>query len=72
MFLKIIIILLGGFIIYTLFFKKQRQKDMNSKNDKMITDDMVECQNCKTFVSLNEAIVSNGKFYCSKDCLNSK
>jgi uncharacterized protein len=75
MILKALLVLVGGYIIYLLFFKK-KHKDENStsrnKSDKMISDDMIECQGCKTFVSLNEAIVSNGKFYCSKDCLISK
>ena len=50
-------------------FDKSRQND-TAKKDKMITDDMIECESCKTYVSLNEAILSNGKYYCSKDCLN--
>ena len=40
--------------------------------DEMITDEMVECPTCKTYVSKKEAIVSNGKFYCSKECLLNK
>ncbi len=42
------------------------------KNDKLISDEMVECPTCSTFVSSKEAIVSSGKFFCSKDCLNNK
>lgn len=71
MFLKALLVLLGGYIIYLIFFKK-KHKDADAKNDKMISDDMIECQGCKTFVSLNEAILSNGKYYCSKECLNIK
>ncbi|QKF73427.1 hypothetical protein AFAEC_1266 [Aliarcobacter faecis] len=71
MLLKVIAVILVGFIIYLLFFKNRRV-DGVKKNDKLISDEMVECPTCSTFVSQKEAIVSNGKFYCSKDCLNNK
>lgn len=71
MLLKVIAVILVGFIIYLLFFKNRRV-DGVKKNDKFISDEMVECPTCSTFVSQKEAIVSNGKFYCSKDCLNNK
>ena len=54
-----------------LFFKNKRV-DGVKKNDKLISDEMVECPTCSTFVSQKEAIVSSGKFFCSKDCLNNK
>ena len=38
----------------------------------MITDEMMECPTCKTYVSQKEALLSNGKFYCSKECLENK
>jgi len=66
MLLKILLLIIVGFLIYIIFFKKSR------KNNEQISDLMVECPNCKTFVSQKEAIVSNGKFYCSKDCLSKR
>ncbi|PZP12688.1 MAG: hypothetical protein DI602_08435 [Aliarcobacter butzleri] len=69
MILKVLGLVIVGFVIYFIFFKKSRQNDI-AKKDKMITDDMIECESCKTYVSLKEAILSNGKYYCSKDCLN--
>jgi len=71
MFLKIVAFFAILFVIYLLFFKKSRNENIK-KNDKLISDEMVECPTCKTFVSQNEAIVSNGRFYCSKECLNKK
>ena len=64
---KIIFVALVLFLIYLIFFKKSRKKDQN-----LISDEMVECPTCSTFVSSKEAILSNGKFYCSKDCLNKR
>ena len=71
MVLKVVIVIIAAFLIYVFLFKKGREKEINKK-DEMITDEMVECPTCKTYVSKKEAIVSNGKFYCSKECLENK
>ena len=71
MLLKVIAVILIGFIIYLLFFKNRRV-DGVKKNDKLISEEMVECPTCSTYVSQKEAILSNGKFYCSKECLLTK
>lgn len=70
MIVKIIILALVLFLIYMLFFKKSRKT--NKPDDRLISDEMVECPTCNTFVSSKEAIVSSGKFFCSKDCLNKR
>ncbi|DAB32133.1 MAG TPA: Prokaryotic metallothionein, partial [Sulfurospirillum sp. UBA11407] len=31
-------------------------------------DIMIECSECTTFVSESEAIIKDGKFFCSKQC----
>ncbi len=71
MLIKVIAVVLAGFVVYLLFFKNKRV-DGVKKNDKLISDEMVECPTCSMFVSSKEAIVSSGKFFCSKDCLNNK
>ena len=71
MILKIIAVIIIAFLVYTLFFKRNREKEMFKKNEK-ITDEMMECPTCKTYVSQKEALLSNGKFYCSKECLENK
>ncbi|MDD3055471.1 MAG: PP0621 family protein [Aliarcobacter sp.] len=72
MFFKIIAVVIIAFLIYILFFKKNREKGIISKKNEKIEDEMVECPTCKIYVSQKEAIVSNGKFYCSKECLLNK
>lgn len=75
MIFKIIAILVVLFLVYLVFFKKGREKEVEKntkKKNERISDEMVECPSCGTYVSQNEAILSNGKFYCSKDCLNNK
>ncbi|OCL85634.1 PP0621 family protein [Arcobacter porcinus] len=72
MILKIIFVVVVLFLIYLIFFKKTRDKNSSNKNDRMISDEMLECPSCGTFVSQKEAILSNGRFFCSKECLNNK
>jgi uncharacterized protein len=73
MILKAIFIIALLFLVYIYFFKKNREKDIqNKKKDEKIIDEMVECPSCKTYVSQKEALLSNGKFYCSKECLENK
>lgn len=60
------------FVVYILFFKKNREANLKNKRDdkyEEITDTMVECPTCGTYVSKDEAILSNGKYYCSRECL---
>lgn len=48
-------------IVWFFFIKKRPRKQ--------IEETMIECSNCGTFVSQNEAICSNGKYFCSHTCL---
>ena len=72
MVLKIVAVIVIIFLIYVLFFKKNREKELFAKKNEKITDEMMECPTCKTYVSQKEALLSNGKFYCSKECLENK
>ena len=68
---KILTLMLVIFLVYIVFFKKNRElnkKDREKKYDE-ITDTLVECPKCGTYVSKDDAILSNGKYYCSKECL---
>ncbi len=72
MVLKIVAVIIMAFLVYVLFFKRNREREMFAKKNEKITDVMVECPTCKTYVSQKEAIVSNGRFYCSQECLENK
>lgn len=72
MIFKVLAILAVLFLVYLLFFKKSRESDVDKKANKSkdkIEDIMEECPTCNTFVSKKEAILSSGKYYCSKECL---
>ncbi len=57
------------FMVYIIFFKKNREQTIGKKRDEEITDTLVECPTCNVFVSKDDAILSNGKYYCSEDCI---
>jgi uncharacterized protein len=71
-------LLLAGvlFIIYIAFFKKPNKVENSSrkksKKEAPKGDVMMECAKCETFVSEDEAIIKDGKFYCSKKCAGLK
>ena len=61
--------------VYYMFIKKSSPKrvDEATRNgasaDAENVDEMVECSRCGVYVEIEEAIVSNGRYYCSKECL---
>jgi uncharacterized protein len=71
MILKFLLIAAVIGIIYFLFFKaKPLEKDTKkTKENKPEINDMVECSSCGVYVEIHEAILSNGKYYCSRECL---
>lgn len=69
----ILIAVLIGLVYFFLIKKKPLSYNTdNSKNSKKTTtdeDDMVECKQCGTYVSLKEAFLRDGRYYCSTECL---
>ena len=56
-----------------MFFKQKSVVKSNTKTKRkkrsVEADEMVECQQCGVYVEISEAILSNGKYYCSNECL---
>lgn len=69
MIVKLLLLGVVLFGVYLLFFKKDREKNIKDKKNDEITDTMVECPTCGTYVSKEDAILSNGKYFCSQGCL---
>lgn len=72
MILKALLVLGVIAAVYFLFIKKPAVSDGNkkrNKNEQPKANDMVECNSCGVYVEVNEAILSNGKYYCSKTCI---
>ena len=62
--------------IYYFFIKKStppKRRNSSKEGVKPKTgeevEEMVECSRCGVYVEIEEAIISNGKYYCSKECL---
>ena len=68
MVIKLLLLGVVLFGVYLVFFKKNREKDIKKRNEE-ITDTLVECPKCGTYVSKDDAILSNGKYFCSQECL---
>lgn len=66
--LKLLLVIGVIAFIYYFFIKKKPLKYPND-NEKTSSSDMVECVACGTYCEINESLLSNGKYYCSKECL---
>jgi len=54
-----------------MFFKRQGIANKESKSDlKNSSETMVECQKCSTYISVDEALMSDGRYFCSKECVD--
>ena len=73
MILKILLVIGVIAAVYFLFFKKSSPiKKSEQKSDCEISNDMVECESCGVYTEISESILSNGKYYCSKECMEKK
>jgi len=73
MILKLLLVGAVIYIVYIMFFKQKSVGKSNTKHKKKKEDiqanEMIECSNCSVYVEITEAILSNGKYYCSDECL---
>jgi len=59
------------YIVYIMFFKQQKRQNNQQESTKNTTEanEMIECANCGVYTEISECILSNGKYYCSKECI---
>jgi len=72
MIMKVLLVAAVIAVIYFMFIKKKpiQEKKSSSKSDhKPKANDMVECTNCAVYTEISECILSNGKYFCSKECV---
>lgn len=70
--LKILLVIGVIAFVYFFFIKKKPISASTKKDQKDATpqsNDMVECATCGTYCDISEAILSNGKYYCSSECV---
>ena len=63
-------LLFAGIItfVYFAFFSKKKPLDLR-KNDNSMEEAMIPCSACGVYIQTKEVIMSNGKYYCSEQCL---
>jgi len=67
--LKLIIFTIIGLAIYK-FLGGNFPKIGKTNNEKKLEEDtLVECEKCKTYVTVKESLIINGKYYCSDECV---
>lgn len=66
MIFKILLLGIALYLIYKFFFNKKTKLDNETKQ---IEEELIDCPKCGTYVSKQDAILSNGKYYCSNECL---
>ncbi len=77
MIFKLIILSAIIYGIYILFFRdgnlieKMSEKNKKPSSDEPV-DTVVECKKCGVFISIKEAVIKDGKYYCSNECAGIK
>lgn len=57
-------------LVYFFFIKKKPLNQANKHSGKKQDEaDMVECSACGVYVSLDEALIRDGKYFCSHECM---
>jgi len=74
MILKLLLLIAVIYVVYIMFFKAKKLQTTQTKEEKnhqanMEADELVPCVHCGTYVEVEEAILSNGKYYCSTECV---
>ena len=68
-------LLVVGVIAFVYFFFIKKKPLKNPENSKKSDDkkpksnDMMECPVCGTYCEVDDSILSNGKYYCSQECM---
>jgi len=73
MILKLLLIIGVISVVYFMFIKKKPENISEKKSKPKSSkdaDEMVECAHCGIYAELNDSLLSAGKYYCSKECLN--
>jgi len=71
MIMKLLLVAAVIAVIYFMFIKKKPLNEKSSSKEKVKpkANDMVECNNCALYCEVSESILSNGKYFCSKECV---
>ena len=75
MLFKLLVLILVLVVVYYIFFskssKKKRKANSEKRKKEINSENMIACAKCGVYVSTKEAIIKDGKYYCSNECANS-
>ena len=70
---ELLLIALVIAVVYFMFIKKKpnniKNNTKHSKKDELQSNDMVECSGCGIYCEIDDTIISDNRYYCSKECL---
>jgi len=75
MILKLLLVIGVTAAVYFIFIKKKpirnaKSSKKNEKKEKLEANDMIECPTCGIYSEVSDTILSNGKYYCSPECVS--
>jgi uncharacterized protein len=74
MIMKLLLVIGVIAAVYFFFIKKKPNKVSDKENEqkkqKPQANDMIECASCGTFCEASDMLLSNAKYYCSKECVD--
>ena len=74
MILKVILVIVVIATVYFIFIKKKPiakpVKRKKEKKKKRVSDELIPCAKCGTYVSVNDAFIKSARYYCSQECMN--
>lgn len=65
--LKLLLFIGALSAVYFFFFKKKSLSPPS--NDHSQEEAMIPCAKCGTYVQVKEALMRDGKYYCSRECM---
>ncbi|MGD9970543.1 MAG: PP0621 family protein [Sulfuricurvum sp.] len=67
MLMKLLLLVAVGTVVYFMFFKKK--ENVPPTSDTSSDEAMIPCAQCGTYVQAKEAFMRDGKYYCSRECM---
>jgi uncharacterized protein len=66
--IKYIVAVVVLYILYLAFFKKRSVMNETDIQDSSVSE-TTQCVKCGTYVDIDDSILSNGRYYCSQECM---
>lgn len=65
--IKLLVLVVAVAAVYFIFFKKKSLIPPSSNTS--AEEAMIPCVRCGTYVQVKETLMRDGKYYCSRECM---